>query len=609
MRRKRKYNDMDVSQPEDRVRQTDASNYFKVGTANDDNSGIIYVYCDASESAKATWVLEEVAISEVSVLSKAESTEQATVVVKTDAPAVIKVGNSTYETDENNTVEVVLPSASQNEVVIESVDGNITSIECIENVELTEVPVTVTEIALRNTEADEVVIDAPLLEKITVVSDAANNVSKVSVDSDLSQGVQVVVEKEINTPQFVEELQSTPTIFNFMSMPFAFNTAGIKYWDGDSWESAELENHIRILMYDSSKRANGSYSSTWETLTSAQEIPANQGFVIVGNAKLGATAKLQFTSAEKAYKGSEASVTANSYRKDSGETFLGDEDWNFNGVPFLTSGKFTGEYTLYSYDNVNRGWVEHTSAEGMPTLQPYSSVMYQAGMGDLSSKQINIVPSVSNITNGADDVFARAYISIDDTNPAKIILSDESSETFVVNEDAWYMAPLVNTTAAAYFNIEGAEAKVSVQPSASELAMTVYTGVGTEHRITLSAVDGNYDVYLRDAATDEVVCLNDEDYTFTASAKTTISNRFTVSMVEPTGIIEAAKAEGTIKAVVAGDVIKLYGTEEGEQISLYTANGMIITNAVAEDGVTTIATSATGVVIIKVADQTVKVVK
>ena len=139
--------------------------------------------------------------------------------------------------------------------------------------------------------------------------------------------------------------------------------------------------------------------------------------------------------------------------------------------------------------------------------------------------------------------------------------------------------------------------------------MTVYTGAGTQHRITLTATDGNYDVYLKDAVTDEVVCLNDEDYNFTATAKTTIANRFTVSMIEPTGIIEAAREEGTIKAVVVGDVIKLYGTEEGDQVALYTANGMVITNTVAEDGVTSIATSAEGIIIIKVADQTVKVVK
>jgi chromosome condensin MukBEF complex kleisin-like MukF subunit len=139
--------------------------------------------------------------------------------------------------------------------------------------------------------------------------------------------------------------------------------------------------------------------------------------------------------------------------------------------------------------------------------------------------------------------------------------------------------------------------------------MTVYTGAGTQHRIELTTTDGNYDVYLKDALTDKIVCLNDEHYTFTAKAKTTIANRFTVSMVEPTGITNATTAENAIKAVVSDNVITLFGTEEGSQISVYTPNGIVITNTVAEDGVTRVETSATGVIIIKVADKTVKVVK
>ena len=550
-------------------------------------------------------------------INKTNSSSEATVVVKTDAPATIKVGDDTYTaTEENNlTVIITIGTTQSQDVKIETIGGQITSVDCIDNTNVEKLPASVTEVTLRNVEASEVVLDAPSLEKITIVSDASEKVAKVSTKSNLSQGVQVVVEKEINTPK-PRPGMGTPTIFNFLSMPFDFNTDSIKYWDLDSckWMPAVLESNIRILMYKSNLRANKDYKNTWETLKSAREIHANQGFVVVGSNKYGDKVNykmiLKFTSSPKAYDGSVTSVTANRYRKSSGDTYVGDKDWNFNGVPFLTSGKYPDDYTLYTYDNINLGWVEHIPALGLPTLQPYSSVMYQAKIEGMDmTKDIAIASSsVLNEVKATDDVFARAYISIDDTNPAKIVLSDESSENFVVNEDAWYMGSLNNTTAEAYFNIQGSEAKVTVQPAASELAMTVYTGVGTEHRITLTTIDGNYDVYLRDVATDKVVCLNDEDYTFSAAAKTTIANRFVVSMVELTGICDQAKADGTIKAVVAGDVIKLYGTEEGEQISLYTANGMVIANAVAEDGVTTIATSATGVVIIKVADKVAKVI-
>ena len=365
-------------------------------------------------------------------------------------------------------------------------------------------------------------------------------------------------------------------------------------------------------MYDSQIRANNDYDNTWRTLQSAEniDVPANVGFVIVGNKNLGETIKLQFKSAPGAYNGSETTVTAYRYRGENGFTYKNDADWNIHGVPYMTNGKFIGNYTLYTYDNVKRDWRDHTPAEGLPIMSPYSSVMYQAEMGDVQSKEIAIEPiSIVSRIKSSDDVYARAYISIDDTNPAKIFLSDETSENFVVNEDAWYMPSLTNTTATAYFNIQGANAKVSVQPVANELPMTIYTGAGTQHRIALTTSDGNYDVYLKDAVTDEVVCLNDEDYTFTAKAKTTIANRFTISMVEPTGITNAIKTDNTIKAVVLDNEIRLCGTKAGSLITTYTPNGMIIANTVAEEGVTSIPTSAKGVLIIKVADQTFKVVK
>ncbi|MBE6299972.1 MAG: hypothetical protein E7083_06540, partial [Bacteroidales bacterium] len=200
-------------------------------------------------------------------ITKTTATEDATVEVTTDAPATIKVGTETYTTTaENLTATITLNVTSAETVTIESIGANITSIDCGENAVPTELPTTITEVELRNVNAGEVEIEAPLLEKITVVSDAEDNVATVAVTSDLSQGVQVVVEKEIKTPQTLGD-GTTPTIFNFLSMPFAFNTAGIKYWDGDSWETAEPENHVRILLYDSQKRANQDYKNTWEKIT------------------------------------------------------------------------------------------------------------------------------------------------------------------------------------------------------------------------------------------------------------------------------------------------------------------------------------------------------
>jgi hypothetical protein len=68
-------------------------------------------------------------------------------------------------------------------------------------------------------------------------------------------------------------------------------------------------------------------------------------------------------------------------------------------------------------------------------------------------------------------------------------------------------------------------------------------------------------------------------------------------------------SDQTIKVAVLGDEIKLYGTTQGEAIAIYSANGLLFANAMGEDSVTTINTSAKGLLIIKVGEQVFKVVK
>ncbi len=94
-------------------------------------------------------------------------------------------------------------------------------------------------------------------------------------------------------------------------------------------------------------------------------------------------------------------------------------------------------------------------------------------------------------------------------------------------------------------------------------------------------------------------------YTATISSNTEIVANFS----EVTGITSTEAAEQTLKAVVSGDEIKIYGTTAGENVTLYSANGTVIANAISEDSVTTIKTTATGVLVVKVGEESLKVVK
>ena len=471
--------------------------------------------------------------------------------------------------------------------------------------------------------------DVDYLGEVTLKSLADFSATTISHASVLPEdGINVVVEKEIKVPYTIDG--KMPTYFNFLSMPFDFDPGvNIEFYNPNTgnWEPATLEEDIRVLTYKSATRANGQayYNQTWNTFKGTGGlIYANQGFVLVGNSDYGDAEhkmKVRFKSfyAEQAQQGqlavtretiytqdgSAKTITATRYRNSRGETHPLDADWQHIGSPYLTHSDGI-DYVLYYHDGYKYVSVGQTES---PTISAFQSVMFQANLGGLPMQEIIMTPlSIGAKTNAANGVYGRANLAINDDECVKIVLKDDASENFVVNEDAWYMAPTANVFSTMSVNVAGSEASISVQPEPTELPLTVYAGAKAQQTISLSRYDGEVNIFLKDAATDETVCLNDEDYTFTATPYSTIADRFTVSMIEPTGITESV-AEATIKAVVTADGIKLFGTEEGEEVALYTANGMIITNAVAQDGVTTIPTTATGVIIIKVAEETIKVVK
>ena len=471
--------------------------------------------------------------------------------------------------------------------------------------------------------------DVEYLGEVTLKSSADFSATTISHASVLpEEGINVVVEKEIKVPYTIDG--KMPTYFNFLSMPFDFDPGvNIEFFHPTEkvWKPATIEKDIRVLTYKSATRANGQayYNQTWNTFGGTGGlIYANQGFVLVGNSDYGDAEhkmKLRFKSfyAEQAQPGQEAvtretiytqdgsakTITANRYRNSRGETHPLDADWQHVGSPYLTHSDGI-DYVLYYHDGYKYVSVGQTEN---PTISAFQSVMFQANLGGLPEQEIIMTPlSIGAKTNAANGVYGRANLAINDDECVKIVLKDDASENFVVNEDAWYMAPTANVFSTMSVNVAGSEASISVQPEPTELPLTVYAGSKAQQTISLSRYDGEVNIFLKDAVTDETVCLNDEDYTFTATPYSTIADRFTVSMIEPTGITESV-AEATIKAVVTADGIKLFGTEEGEEVALYTANGMMITNAVAEEGVTTIETTASGVIIIKVAEETIKVVK
>ena len=149
---------------------------------------------------------------------------------------------------------------------------------------------------------------------------------------------------------------------------------------------------------------------------------------------------------------------------------------------------------------------------------------------------------------------------------------------------------------------------VSEQPALTNMAMGYKAVKAGEQTLTLTSIPENASVVLVDnvAGTETAMTLGDT-YTFQSEAGT-FNNRFVIETTDLTGIAQAV-ADGEVKVIVSGDDIKVYGAEAGTEVVAYTTNGTVVASAVATDGVTTLSTTASGVIVVKVANTTVKVIK
>jgi hypothetical protein len=283
-----------------------------------------------------------------------------------------------------------------------------------------------------------------------------------------------------------------------------------------------------------------------------------------------------------------------------------DADWNFRGNPTLSNQEKESGHSLYIYNSEKNTYDEYSSSQAA-TYLPFSAWFVQSAEDFLSM----VFSTTSKaIKRASDNVEGTITLAINDSeDEASVILNSESSAAYQRNEDALYMES-PNTSLSQVYIVEGnTQMAVSEQPAVEGAIKIGYKAAQAgEQTLTLTNMPDNAMAELVDNQTGEQILMSVGDsYSFTTVAGTN-NNRFSLYLTELTGIDQANSAS-TLKVVVAGDEIKLYGTTAGEMVTLYATNGMKVAEAISEEGVTTISTSATGVIIIKVGDEIVKVVK
>ena len=397
----------------------------------------------------------------------------------------------------------------------------------------------------------------------------------------------------------------------FMSLPFAITVDNGSIQVGGA--AAVINDNIKFLVYDGALRASSSlelFSGSGWTAKESGTIDANTGFAVAINSNNGAEQVVTFSATSFSMDASDKVVSLESYEP-AGVNGGIDDNWNFKGNPMLQSASKGDNYSLYIYNPSDDTYSEYAAAE-TATFSPFAAWFVQST--GLTNRTITF--SHSGTTVAADvesNIDGRFAISINGgEDEARITVLNGSSESYVINEDAMYFAPNSNKVAQVYLiDADGAKIASSVVPAPyDEVKLAYKAAVAGAQTLTVTSVIPGTAVYLVDNAAGTETLMNEgSEYSFTSEAGLN-SERFAVkTIIDVTGIEESTAETSSVSAVVTGDAVKIYGATAGETIDVYTVNGVLVSSAVAVEGENEISVPAQGVLIVKVGDEVVKIVK
>lgn len=391
--------------------------------------------------------------------------------------------------------------------------------------------------------------------------------------------------------------------WTMLSLPF---DAPINQVSVDA-ELAQIDSNIKILIYDGAYRANNSIEGF--TVSGFKEkregtISANTGFAVAINSQvIKDTQEVIFRGTDFSMDGTDKEVVLNRYESSVNKGM--DADWNFIGNPTLCNKIKDQGYVLYLYNRESDTYTEYSSSQEV-TLSPFSAWFVQSSDDFISMSFATCPKAFKGANYNIEGVLSLNFNSEDDVT---IVINSDAQSEYKRNEDALYMPSPNANLSQLYIIDKGIEMAVSEQPLKNTTIDIGYKATKSGGQtLTLTNEPDNVEVILTDKLTGIITPMSlGDSYNFESSIGT-YKNRFVITMTELTDI-ETIEQTESIRAVVSKEYIVLYGTTEGEEVAIYNVGGQILSTAVAEEGVTTIPTTITGVLMIKVGEEIIKVVK
>ena len=347
----------------------------------------------------------------------------------------------------------------------------------------------------------------------------------------------VIPDNEVRANSVTTKISLPTNQWSFISMPYDVDMSSIRVPAGTMWV---------IMKYNGSNRAAMS-GDTWENMTEGQILNAGEGYIlhcVKENSNEWDTEMVEFEfpainngNKNNLFAYDDVVKTLDEYPAE----FSHNRGWNLIGNPYPSF--FNSHYVDFPAPVTvwnGKGYTAYSLTDDEYLFRPNESFFVQCPVntnqikfrkeGRTHNYSTSSIPSSRSRAISATD---RAILNfaISDENYSdrtRLVINEEASSEYEIEKDASKFMSSNAEVPQIYILDNGISYAIDERPlGTGEYAIGVRTGKDGDYKITLNALNSDYDVTLIDKETNRTVDLTRGEYSFTSAAQTS-TNRFSV---------------------------------------------------------------------------------
>lgn len=422
----------------------------------------------------------------------------------------------------------------------------------------------------------------------------------------------MIPDNEVRANNVTTKILLPTNRWSFISMPYDVNVSDIVVPTGVMWV---------VRKYNGANRAAMS-GDTWEDVTTGQTLNAGEGYIFHcvsdedEDSWETSYVEFEFPAVNNANKNNIFSYndilkTIKEYPAE----FPHNRGWNLIGNPYPSyfSSKhidFPAPITVWNGD----GYTAYSLADDEYILRPNEAFFIQC---PVSTKEIRFskdgrthnyssssnppIELRANIASSNNRSILNFVLSTETySDRTRLVINDAASSDYEIERDASKFMSINTDVPQIYIVDNGINYAINERPlGTGEYALGFKGGQEGSYKISLNAVNSDYDVMLIDKETGETVDLTQNGYTFQSSKKSD-NNRFVVRISSKESMTSVDSIETETSYIIDGNRLIVNGTTS---IYLVSLDGKVIYNGVADGSIEL----ASGIYLLSINNKVVKI--